>query len=283
MPNDPIQVNRLSSLLPNFHLQNGILYYKNLICVPRRILKELLQLAHDSSISGHFGAGKTLERLSKYHWKGKTRDAKKYCEGCLICQQQKDSREKRFSSPQPLSTPTLRWGSLTTLLSGYRVLVLDLMLRQLGWTVCLDELTLFRQEAQILLKTVLHHYSRKFLRNIDFQKVSSVTETISLPPSFGLRWWNFATYTFECLRAITLRQLDYPTSWIECSKTIFVVTAQWTNVIWTVHFLRPNLCIIQLYLRTGHEPIWSRFLLDTTVSAQSVGNQQILYWNIEWL
>lgn len=114
MPNDPIQVNRLSSLLPNFHLQNGILYYKNLICVPRRILKELLQLAHDSSISGHFGAGKTLERLSKYHWKGKARDAKKYCEGCLICQQQKDSREKRFSSPQPLSTPTLRWGSLTT-------------------------------------------------------------------------------------------------------------------------------------------------------------------------
>lgn len=39
-------------------------------------------------------------------------DVHDYCRGCLICEQNKDSRTKPFGEPQPLELPTRRWGSI---------------------------------------------------------------------------------------------------------------------------------------------------------------------------
>lgn len=104
---------RVSRLLGQFEIKDGILWYDSRICVPRANIKDVMLMAHDSVTSGHFGYSKTLARLDKYHWKNKSSDVHNYCKGCLTCQQNKDSRSKPLGEPQPLELPSRRWGSIS--------------------------------------------------------------------------------------------------------------------------------------------------------------------------
>lgn len=82
--------------------------------VPRRCVSNILELAHDCRIAGHFKFAKTMSRLSNYHWRHKARDVKKYVDGCMRCQQFKDSNQKKLTDPVSLEMPDRRWGSLAT-------------------------------------------------------------------------------------------------------------------------------------------------------------------------
>lgn len=114
-PKERVKKEKVSRLLHLFRKSEGLLLYKDKICVPRRVVRDLLYQAHDVRVSGHFATGKTLARLDKYHWKGKARDVTRYCQGCMTCQQQKDYHsQKKFTDPTPLDVPTRRWGSLAT-------------------------------------------------------------------------------------------------------------------------------------------------------------------------
>lgn len=53
-PKDTVQADKLKYILPSFSYKDGILYYNTQVCVPRTAVKKLLQLAHDSSLGGHF-------------------------------------------------------------------------------------------------------------------------------------------------------------------------------------------------------------------------------------
>lgn len=94
MSNDAVQKERVKRLLPLFQMKDGNVIYDGLTCVPRCSVKELMHLAHDAKISGHFSFSKTLARLKRFHWRNKLRDIQDYCKGCITCQQQKDSRQK---------------------------------------------------------------------------------------------------------------------------------------------------------------------------------------------
>lgn len=108
-----VQTEKVSRLLPHFNLSNGLLYYEGLLCVPRKNIRDIMDLAHDNKTSGHFGYAKTLSRLFGYHWKNKSGDVHDYCRGCVVCQHNKDSRVKPFGIPQPLELPERRWGSIS--------------------------------------------------------------------------------------------------------------------------------------------------------------------------
>lgn len=69
MPRDKIQWERIIRLLVLFKLSDYYLTYNNRICIPRKLVRDLLHSAHDSRISGHFAFQKTLHRLEKFHWK----------------------------------------------------------------------------------------------------------------------------------------------------------------------------------------------------------------------
>ena len=114
LPTDSKERDRVCRVKKLFSLNDGLLLYKNKVCVPRSHVRDLLHLAHDSKVSGHFAFAKTLARLDGFHWKGKTRDVKKYCAGCLICQQNKDGNQKKITDPQPLEIPQRRWGSVSS-------------------------------------------------------------------------------------------------------------------------------------------------------------------------
>lgn len=90
-PDDKKERRRIELLKPSFTRTGNALWYNGKRCVPRRAVRQLLNLSHDGVLAGHFGFTKTLGRLEKFHWKGKTRDVREYCGGCATCQQQKDS------------------------------------------------------------------------------------------------------------------------------------------------------------------------------------------------
>lgn len=114
LPKEPVTCERIKFLLPHFRQEEGILYYKDMVCVPRKNVTELLQMAHNDKLGGHFSFIKTLSRLEIFHWQKKYSDVKKYCAGCYTCQQSKDGRKKPLGDPQPLEIPTRRWGSVGT-------------------------------------------------------------------------------------------------------------------------------------------------------------------------
>lgn len=89
-PNNEVQTSRLKFILPDFPLVKGLLCYQNLICVPQQNVEDILRLAHDCPLGGHFSFHKTLYRLRKFHWTKKYIDIKRYCEGCFTCQHAKD-------------------------------------------------------------------------------------------------------------------------------------------------------------------------------------------------
>lgn len=113
-PDDEKQKLKIEKLLPSFKFVGKRLLYMNKVCVPRKCVSTILDIAHDSRISGHFKFAKTMSRLSNFHWRHKTRDVKKYVDGCLRCQQFKDSNQKKLTEPMSLEMPNRRWGSLAT-------------------------------------------------------------------------------------------------------------------------------------------------------------------------
>lgn len=113
-PEDHKERRRVEMVKQRFKVKDGYLLYESKICVPRKAIPELLNLGHDAKTSGHFGFKKTLGRMDKYHWKHKTRDVRKYCEGCMICQQHKDHNGQPLNDPTALELPKRRWGLIST-------------------------------------------------------------------------------------------------------------------------------------------------------------------------
>jgi len=76
--------------------KDGVLYKKwtapNLetsilqLLVPHHRVKEILEEAHNSSIGGHFGINKTLEKVRKrFYWASCKQDVEHWCKTCKVC------------------------------------------------------------------------------------------------------------------------------------------------------------------------------------------------------
>ncbi len=73
----------------HFHLQNGLLWYKQKrLYVPEGRIRELfLKECHDGLLVGHGGAKRTTTFLkTSYYWPNLKDDAERYVKTCLVCQ-----------------------------------------------------------------------------------------------------------------------------------------------------------------------------------------------------
>jgi hypothetical protein len=53
----------------DYHLQNGLLYKLDKLCVPKGEQIQLIRETHTSKVVGHFGVGKTIVNLQWYlYW-----------------------------------------------------------------------------------------------------------------------------------------------------------------------------------------------------------------------
>lgn len=68
-------------MLPEYSLQISRLIYYGKYFVPRRCIRDLLNLSHNSKVGGHFATAKELSRLCDLNFKHKTRLVKYDCEG----------------------------------------------------------------------------------------------------------------------------------------------------------------------------------------------------------
>jgi len=96
---------RIEKLLPSFEKNGSKLLYNGKVCVPRKSISTILNIAHDSKLGGHFKFAKTMSRLSNFHWRHKSRDVKKYVNGCIVCQQFQVTNQKKLNAPTSLEMP----------------------------------------------------------------------------------------------------------------------------------------------------------------------------------
>jgi len=74
----------------HFHLQNGLLWYKQKrLYVPEGKMRDtILKECHDGPLVGHGGAKRTTTLLKKsYYWLNLKDSAEEYVKTCLTCQQ----------------------------------------------------------------------------------------------------------------------------------------------------------------------------------------------------
>lgn len=87
--------------------------------------QEALRLAHIAPLAGHFGASKTVLRLSaRFFWPGMTKEAKEMCKCCPICQKRKSARAPLVALPiirRPFKKIAMDMiGPLPTTSEGYK-------------------------------------------------------------------------------------------------------------------------------------------------------------------
>jgi hypothetical protein len=74
----------------------------------------VLEEAHDSPYSGHFGKHKVLHQINQnFWWPGWRKDVESYVFGCLVCLRNKAQTVKKVGLLQPLSIPSFKWESVS--------------------------------------------------------------------------------------------------------------------------------------------------------------------------
>jgi len=100
----------------HFHLQNGLLWYKQKrLYVPEGKMRDtILKECHDGPLASHGGAKRTTTLLKKsYYWPNLKDSAEEYVKICLTCQQNRTFNKKQASLLQPLPIPEGLWESVS--------------------------------------------------------------------------------------------------------------------------------------------------------------------------
>lgn len=101
-------------LQQKYAVRHGELYYidpnmpldsRQRLFAPKSARNLLLRVAHDDPLyGGHLGIKKTKVKLLGYYWPKMSKDIENYIESCLICQQQKASKQPKHGLLQPIRT-----------------------------------------------------------------------------------------------------------------------------------------------------------------------------------
>ena len=91
-------------------MKEGLLFFRNRLCIPSSLRGQILKEAHESPLAAHPGYQKMFASLKeKFFWPRIKKDALEYCRQCLICQKGKAKRVKIPGKLQPLNIPQMKW------------------------------------------------------------------------------------------------------------------------------------------------------------------------------
>ncbi|GJP67057.1 hypothetical protein CLOP_g23929, partial [Closterium sp. NIES-67] len=130
----------------------------------------LIQEAHDSNLSGHYGIDKTAKLLSRnYYWPDLPTDVQQYVTSCATCQRMKSSRLRRAGLLQPLEPPSRPWQQVTMdfvtgLPAGPNgndaiLVVVDRLSKMAHFAVCKTTITA-KQTAKLFLTNIVTNIVR---------------------------------------------------------------------------------------------------------------------------
>jgi len=93
--------------------ENGVLYRKNLLWVPKGLVQRILESEHDTKVAGHMGQDKTIELIRRNFWWPKmNKRIIDFVRSCPECQQNKASRHQPYGLSSPLELPYAPWQSI---------------------------------------------------------------------------------------------------------------------------------------------------------------------------
>jgi len=90
----------------------GVLTYEGRIYVPATdsLRRKVISLFHDNPESGHFGALKTTELVSRdFYWPAMDSRVRKYVSSCEVCHRIKAPRHARHGINMPLEAQSRPW------------------------------------------------------------------------------------------------------------------------------------------------------------------------------
>ena len=96
--------------------EDGVLYYKDRVCVPNDndLRKAILEEAHSVSFAIHPGSTKMYQDLKmSFWWSGMKRDISEFVTKCLICQRVKAEHQVPSGLLQPIRIPEWKWDRIT--------------------------------------------------------------------------------------------------------------------------------------------------------------------------
>uniref|UniRef100_T1IGT4 Integrase zinc-binding domain-containing protein n=1 Tax=Strigamia maritima TaxID=126957 RepID=T1IGT4_STRMM len=87
--------------------------------IPPSLRRRVLFACHGHPMSGHFGISKTAHRTRLlYHWKGLSKEVRKYVRGCQHCQQYKPVQKKPTAGEYTTHNMTAPWETMALDLMG---------------------------------------------------------------------------------------------------------------------------------------------------------------------
>jgi hypothetical protein len=109
---------KLRSKLNSFQIDapSKLLLLNNLVYIPNdtKLKLHLLEIFHDSPVSGHLGRAKTFELLSRHFtWPGIRKFVNHYIFNCSTCKRTKPSRQEPVGHLLPLPVPERPWSSIS--------------------------------------------------------------------------------------------------------------------------------------------------------------------------
>ena len=106
----------LRNEVEDYVVKDDLIYFEGKLYIPDddSIKTKLLYEAHDATISGHAGAARVSELLSRnYYWPKLLEDVKIYVKSCYKCQSNKPSNQHPIGMLQPLPIPEYPWEQVT--------------------------------------------------------------------------------------------------------------------------------------------------------------------------
>jgi hypothetical protein len=92
----------------------GALTYEGRVYVPEGLRSKVTALHHDNPESGHFGALKTAELVSRnFYWPALQTSVRQYVAGCEVCQRIKAARHAKYGVIIPIEPPSQPWEGVT--------------------------------------------------------------------------------------------------------------------------------------------------------------------------
>ena len=92
--------------------ENGVLYYKDRVCVPydNDLRKAILEEPHSGPFAIHPGSTKMYQDLKmSFWWFGMKRDVSEFVTKCLMCQRVKEKHQVLSGLLQPIKIPEWKW------------------------------------------------------------------------------------------------------------------------------------------------------------------------------
>ena len=96
--------------------EDGVLYYKDQVCVPddNDLRKSILEEAHSGSFAVHPDRTKMYQDLKvSYWWSEMKRDVSEFMSKCLMCQKVKAEHQVPSGLLQPIRIPEWKWDRIT--------------------------------------------------------------------------------------------------------------------------------------------------------------------------